>query len=182
MALLPFPSPQQTFAFPILALLAVLAVGLLFLLPGGLLQAQDDGSGAGCEENSDKTGYDCEYAENGNDPVATFTATDPEGNPVSWDLDETGGADHLLFAISKDGVLSFKSSPDYEASGTDNQHEVTVRATDNAYDIAGDAGNATTKTGDGRGDKRGGAWEGEAHRQWCDRPASRCCSRRWMRS
>ena len=75
------------------------------------------GSGEGCEENTDKTGYECEYAENGNDAVATFTATDPEGNPVSWDLDETGGDDHALFVISKDGVLSFKSSPDYEASG-----------------------------------------------------------------
>ena len=31
---------NRRFAFPILALLAALAVGLLFLLPGGLLQAQ----------------------------------------------------------------------------------------------------------------------------------------------
>ena len=137
---------NKRLAFPIVALLAALAVGLLFLLPGGLLQAQDDSSGAGCEENSDKTGYDCEYAENGNDPVATFTAKDPEGAVVSWDLDPDGGTDHALFSISKDGVLSFRSSPNYEASGTDNEHEVTVRATDNAYSIAGDAGNATEKT------------------------------------
>ena len=38
---------------------------LLFLLPGGLLQAQDDGT--------------IEYAENGTDPVATYTGLDPEG-------------------------------------------------------------------------------------------------------
>ena len=58
-------STNRRFAFPILALLAVLAVGLLFLLPGGLLQAQDDGT--------------MEYAENGTDPVATYTGIDPEG-------------------------------------------------------------------------------------------------------
>ena len=52
-----------------LALLAALAVGLLFLLPGGLLQAQDDGM--------------IGYAENGTDPVATYTGIDPEGRLVT---------------------------------------------------------------------------------------------------
>ena len=122
------------------ALFAALAVGLMFLLSGGLLQAQS--VDADCEENAGKTGYECEYAENGTGPVATFTATDPEGNPVSWDL--TGGADLALFSISKDGVLSFNASPDYEGAG-DNMYEVTVRATDDAYRIDGDAGQATTK-------------------------------------
>ena len=129
----------------VLVLLTALVAGLLFLLPGGLLHAQVSGSGAGCEENVAKTGYECEYAENGTGPVATFTATDPEGAAVSWDLDSTGGADSALFSISKDGVLSFNSSPDYEATGTDNMHEVTVRATDNAYSIDGIGGQATTK-------------------------------------
>ena len=105
-------------------------MGLLFLLPGGPLQAQEDST--------------IDYAENGTGSVATFTATDPEGAAVSWDLDDTGGADHALFSISKDGVLSFKASPNYE-SGTDNEHEVTVRATDNAYSISGVTGMATTK-------------------------------------
>ena len=126
---------NKRLTLPFLALVAVLAAGLLFLMPGGLLQAQDGGSGAGCIEKADETGYDCEYAENGKDPVATFTATDPEGAKVSWDLDTDGGTDHALFAISKDGVLTFKSPPNYE-SGTDNMHEVTVRATDDMYDIA----------------------------------------------
>ena len=56
----------------ILVFLAVLALGLLFLLPGGLLHAQNDGM--------------IEYAENGTDPVATFTATDPEDRMVYWSL------------------------------------------------------------------------------------------------
>ena len=136
---------NKRLTLPFLALVAVLAAGLLFLMPGGPLQAQDGGSGAGCEENAEKTGYDCEYAENGKDPVATFTATDPEGAAVSWDLDEGGEPDHALFAISKDGVLTFKSPPNYE-SGTDNMHSVTVRATDNMYDIDGVMGMVTTKT------------------------------------
>ena len=61
----PSLSTNRRFAFPILALLAALAVGLLFLLPGGLLQAQSsDGA--------------IMYPENGTDPVATYTAVDPE--------------------------------------------------------------------------------------------------------
>ena len=58
-----------------------------------------------------------EYAENGTDPVATYTADDPEGSAiVSWSL---AGDDADDFKI-EDGVLSFKSKdgPDYE-SGTD---------------------------------------------------------------
>ena len=57
---------NKRFALPFLALLAVLTAGLLFLLPGGLLQAQDDGDAR------------IEYAENGTDPVATYTGLDPE--------------------------------------------------------------------------------------------------------
>ena len=55
-----------------LVLLAALVAGLLFLLPGGLLQAQNDGM--------------IEYAENGTGAVATFTATDPENRMIYWSL------------------------------------------------------------------------------------------------
>ena len=48
---------NKRFTLPFLALLAVLTAGLLFLLPGGLLQAQD---------GDDRLNY----AENGTDPVA----------------------------------------------------------------------------------------------------------------
>ena len=71
-----------------------------------------------------------EYAENGADPVATYTAVDPEQTAiVSWSL---GGADASLFSI-EGGVLTFKKSPDFEMAadiGTDNMYEVTVQATD----------------------------------------------------
>ena len=106
-------------------MLAALTLGLLFLLPGGLLQAQDNGP--------------IMYAENGMGPVATYTAVDPEMTEiVSWSL---AGTDADVFDIN-DGVLTFKKSPDYEmpgdvagtspstAAANDNMYEVTVQATD----------------------------------------------------
>ena len=121
----PNPANKRLHAFSAVAFLAALAVGLLFLLPGGLLQAQDDGT--------------IMYAENGMGPVATYTAVDPEMTEiVSWSLD---GTDAGVFDIN-DGVLTFKKSPDYEmptdvvgtddstAAANDNMYEVTVQATD----------------------------------------------------
>ena len=80
-----------------------------------------------------------EYAENSTDPVATYTAVDPEQTAiVSWTL---AGTDAGVFDIGG-GVLTFKKSPDYEKPGdvmgispstaavTDNLYEVTVQATD----------------------------------------------------
>ena len=52
-------------ALGVTALLVVLAVGLLFLLPGGLAWAQDAET--------------IQYPENGTGSVATYTAEDPEG-------------------------------------------------------------------------------------------------------
>ena len=112
---------NRRISFPIITLLAALAVGLLFLLPGGPLQAQENDP--------------IEYPENGDTAVATYTATDPDGSAIdSWSLN---GADAGDFKI-EDGVLSFKESPDYEdpkgggqdLNNTDNIYEVTVQATD----------------------------------------------------
>ena len=51
-----------------------------------------------------------EYPENDTRPVATYTATDPESQQITWGL---SGDDEDAFSISG-GVLSFKSSPNYE--------------------------------------------------------------------
>ena len=70
--------------------------------------------------------------------VATYTATDPEGESVSLSL---MGDDAGLFELAADTVpgngasqvLSFKKSPDFEMPGDrndDNLYEVTVRASD----------------------------------------------------
>ena len=115
----PSLSTNSRFAFPILAVLVALAVGLLFLLPGGPLHAQDaDGP--------------IMYAENGTGPVATFSATDPElAGAVTWSL---AGGDVLAFEIDKaSGVLTFVKPPDYEMAAdgdTNNEYMVTVVATD----------------------------------------------------
>ena len=83
-----------------------------------------------------------EYAEGGTDPVATFTAMDPEGDTVTWSADT--GADQALFTIDEDdGTLTFNTPPDYEGDGTDNDHEVTVTASS-----TGTSGIAITDTFD----------------------------------
>ena len=109
----------------ILVFLAVLGLGLVFLLPGGLLQAQS------AEQF-------IAYAENGEGPVARFTASDPEGaTPGFWSLTaetvtdavETADiADRALFKIDQNGVLSFKTSPNYEGRST--PYRVTVQFSD----------------------------------------------------
>ncbi len=69
------------------------------------------------------------FAENDSGPIATYTATDPDDNPVTWSL---LGADVEDFSISE-GVLTFKSPPNYENpadADTDNVYPVTVKASD----------------------------------------------------
>ena len=135
---------KKRLTLPFLVLIAALAVGVLFLLPGGLLQAQESST--------------IEYAENGTDPVATFTATDPEGAmPITWslatgtqisaeaDLDDADNADAEDFMIDKDGMLKFDidaaqdgsspGSPDFEngqgaVTSEANTYRVVVAATD----------------------------------------------------
>ena len=115
---------SKRLTFPFFALLALLAVGTLSLLAGGLVRAQEAGP--------------IMYAENDTGAVATFTAVDPEGESIVWSLLENTGDDQD-FDI-ENGVLTFKSSPDFEApmgggaSGTDNTYVVTVQASDGGDD------------------------------------------------
>ena len=124
---------NKRLTLPFLAFVAVLAAGLLFLMPGGLLQAQDSTT--------------IEYAENGEDAVATFTAVDPEGaTPITWSLATTGqvsaeadlgnadNADATHFTIDKDRMLKFTSPPDFEnpsgEGAASNTYKVVVAASD----------------------------------------------------
>ena len=71
-----------------------------------------------------------DYAENATAIVAVYSATDPDGDGVTWSI---AGTDAARFSISENGELAFKSPPDYEApndANTDNVYEVTVRASD----------------------------------------------------
>jgi hypothetical protein len=51
-------------------------------------------------------------AENSNGAVYSATASDPDGNPLTFSL--SGGADRAAFSISAGGALSFALPPDFE--------------------------------------------------------------------
>ena len=98
-----------------------------------------------------------DYAENGADPVATFTAVDPEGRTVYWSLleshqdsnnaaimvdgtalMESDVADHGDFKISMDGVLNFKFPPNYDTTTpANNIKKVVVVSSDDALGVTG---------------------------------------------
>ena len=72
--------------------------------------------------------------------MARFTATDPEGESIVWSL--VSGNDMEDFSI-ENGVLRFKSSPDYEMPADDNHqndYEVTVQASDGGEDTTATEG------------------------------------------
>ena len=75
------------------------------------------------------------YAENDTGPVATYTATDPDKDTtITWLLE---GDDKDDFDISQSGVLTFKTSPDYEVpadGNTDNVYMLTIKASDGEAD------------------------------------------------
>jgi hypothetical protein len=63
--------------------------------------------------------------------VATATATDPEGQTLTFSLNPT--ADRDLFIISAGGDISFRTAPDYEIptdADNNNSYELTVVVTD----------------------------------------------------
>ena len=81
-------------------------------------------------------------AENGT-AVATLAATDADRNPIAWS--KTGGADADRFALSAQGVLTFKAEPDYESpadvasidpanDAENNEYVVFVTASDGTDD------------------------------------------------
>ena len=97
------PSSRSSSSLPIsasrafggLAVVLALAVGLL-LSSNGSLHAQESST--------------FQYPENDTGAVATLTAVDPEGKSIVWSL---AGDDMEDFDI-ENGVLTFKSSPDFE--------------------------------------------------------------------
>ena len=61
------------------------------------------------------------YPENGTEPVATFSATDEDGDAIEWSLALEDAGD---FAISDEGVLTFKETPNFEGPADDNLNNV----------------------------------------------------------
>ena len=72
--------------------------------------------------------------ENHDEVLATYTATDPEDQPVTrWSVTGRDGGD---FTINEGGELTFRNLPDHERpadSNRDSIYEVTVRASDGRY-------------------------------------------------
>ncbi len=67
---------------------------------------------------------------------ATLSATDPEDPSIVVSNWRTSGTDGGDFTITQDGVLSFRSTPDYDRpadSNRDNVYQVTVQVSDGRY-------------------------------------------------
>ena len=70
------------------------------------------------------------YPENATMTVASYSATDPEGGTVIWEV--LAGTDRDDFTFSN-GVLTFVATPNFESPtdiGSNNEYSVTVRASD----------------------------------------------------
>ena len=74
------------------------------------------------------------YGECRTGSVGSYSASDPDGDSISWSLPNTTfETDRFDFDISSSGVLTFDSPPDYEDpedSNNDNIYRITVRASD----------------------------------------------------
>jgi glucose/arabinose dehydrogenase len=70
-------------------------------------------------------------AENSSGTIYTATATDPDGNPLTFSL--SGGADRSAFSISAAGALGFAQTPDFENptdADADNIYQVQLAVSD----------------------------------------------------
>ena len=81
------------------------------------------------------------YAENGADPVDTYTVTDPENGTITWTLSGTDMDDFEISKVSGEGVLEFRTPPNFEApadADDNNVYLVTVTVSDgtNTDDLA----------------------------------------------
>ena len=109
------------------------AIALVVVLVGILLATMIPHAPLGELAQAQTAASTISYEENGTDPVATFSAVDPDGDAIEWSI---SGADVERFTISG-GVLAFKESPDYEnpnskSTGTladRNVYNVTIEAT-----------------------------------------------------
>ena len=117
---------------------------LLGIAGGGALAAAAGGGGGGGGDSPPPapppntnppvftSATSASFDENDTGAVYTATATDADGNTVTFSI--VGGADAADFSINATtGVLTFNSTPDHENpddADTDNVYEVTIRAND----------------------------------------------------
>ena len=119
---------------------AALSAGTGYTVDGSLGTAEavveDDDAAPAVETDSP-----IEVAENAT-LVATLAASDGDTGAadLSWSIPEgeAGGTDAAQFALTADGVLSFKAAKDFEApddADADGDYELTVRVTDGANPV-----------------------------------------------
>ena len=81
------------------------------------------------------------YQENSVDPVATFTTAPDNEQELHWRL---GGVDAQVLSMSDDGVVRFRSPPDFENPGDrngDGMYEIRARVSDNGSTERTDSSN-----------------------------------------
>ena len=88
-----------------------------------------------CEMDGDI--LECMYLENGDDPVAEFSASDPDADAddIEWSLE---GVDKGIFKISDEGVLTFDKKPDFEGAKDGDEDTAAAGdqgAGDNVYKV-----------------------------------------------
>jgi glucose/arabinose dehydrogenase len=86
--------------------------------------------------------------ENGSGVIYTATATDPDGNALTFSL--SGGADRAAFSITAGGALSFAQSPDFETptdADRNNVYLVQLAVSDGATSATLDLSVTVTNVG-----------------------------------
>ena len=79
--------------------------------------------------------------EEGSTAVATLSATDPQGDALTWNIADPAGPDGALFTLSETGALAFLDAPDFDDPGdsdTDRVYEVTVQVSDATNAVTAD--------------------------------------------
>jgi glucose/arabinose dehydrogenase len=130
----------------------------LILILSGLLAASgcgDDGGGGGTtpppmgnNPPAITSPATASVAENSAGTIYTATATDPDGNPLTFSL--SGGADRAAFAITAAGALSFVQPPDFEApadADRNNVYLVQIAVSDGATSATLDLAVTVTNAG-----------------------------------
>lgn len=87
-------------------------------------------------------------AENSGGTVYTATASDPDGNPLTYTI--AGGADSARFSLSAAGALSFTAAPDFESpldADANNVYLVQLRVSDGTANATLDLAVTVTNAG-----------------------------------
>src|SRR5688500_4035593 len=124
-----FPTSRRGLPMPRWSLRLSTAVVVLLVAGCGGGSGGGGGGGGGNSAPAFTSAATASVVENAAGTVLTATASDPDGDTVSFSIG--GGADAALFQITPAGALSFRTPPDFEApadADLDNVYEVRLAA------------------------------------------------------